>query len=83
MATQIASIKHVHGTPFIVDGFNFLDANVKSYFLTHFHSDHYCGLNSGFDIGTIYCTEITARLVTEVGLQHPLSQPFAPCDTTL
>jgi len=31
MATQIASIKHVHGTPFIVDGFNFLDANVKSY----------------------------------------------------
>ena len=66
MASQVASIKRIQGTSFIVDGFNFLDSNIKSYFLTHFHSDHYCGLHSGFDIGTIYCTEVTARLVTEV-----------------
>ena len=63
MASQVASIKRVANTPFIVDGFNFLDPDVSHYFLTHFHSDHYCGLTASFDFGTIYCSPITAALV--------------------
>ena len=67
MATQVSGIKRLRGFPnFIVDGFNFLDRDVKSYFLTHFHSDHTCGLTSQFNIGTIYCSTRTASLVTEV-----------------
>jgi DNA cross-link repair 1A protein len=67
MATQISGIKRLRGFPnFIVDGFNFLQPDVRSYFLTHFHSDHTCGLSSKFDIGTIYCCTTTAALVTQV-----------------
>eukprot|EP00976_Prorocentrum_cordatum_P010137 203271-Prorocentrum_minimum.AAC.3 len=67
MATQISSLKRLRGfSNFIVDGFNFLDSEVRSYFLTHFHSDHTCGLTSHFDSGTIYCSSMTASLVVEV-----------------
>jgi len=45
---------------FIIDGFGF---SGKYYFLTHFHSDHFGGLSRSFQ-GTIFCTPITARLVT-------------------
>ena len=49
---------------FSVDGFGFQRAAVRHYFLTHAHTDHTCYLSRSFDAGTIYCSEITKRLVT-------------------
>ncbi|CAD2214878.1 DNA cross-link repair 1A protein [Angomonas deanei] len=57
----------------IVDGFRFVGHNLKNrrerghgehilYFLTHFHSDHYTGLTSGWSSGMIYCSLQTAAL---------------------
>ena len=39
---------------------------MQHYVLTHFHSDHTVGLTRKFDSGTIYCTDVTAALITEV-----------------
>ena len=54
--------------PFLVDGFKHVATRPKtrSFFLSHFHSDHYGGLRESFDAGTIYCSQITAKLVVEV-----------------
>lgn len=49
-------------TSISVDSFQFPVQNCTAYFLTHFHSDHYMGLNSAFD-GLIYCSLITAKLI--------------------
>jgi DNA cross-link repair 1A protein len=51
-------------TTISVDSFKFPVKNCNAYFLTHFHSDHYTGLNSTFD-GLIYCSLITAKLVIQ------------------
>ena len=45
----------VPGTSFVVDHFGRKveeAANCKSWFLTHFHADHYMGLNGRFKSGT-------------------------------
>lgn len=48
----------------VVDGFNFRDdPNISKYFLSHFHSDHYIGLKKSWEQGTVYCSEITAKLM--------------------
>jgi len=40
---------------------------------SHFHSDHYQGLNKRFDYGQIFCSRITARLVAqELGVEPSL-----------
>ena len=50
--------------PIIVDGFQYSNINLSdTYFLTHFHSDHYQGLDRHFNHGTIYCSPTTASLV--------------------
>lgn len=55
--------KRIPGTPFIVDGFQWASAaNGRWYILTHFHADHYGGLNKHFDAGTILCTPATGAL---------------------
>ena len=50
--------------PIVVDGFQFAHAKLTdTYFLTHFHADHYIGLEPDFACGKIYCTATTAKLV--------------------
>lgn len=57
--------KRIAGTTFIVDDFRYayIMPKTKSFFLSHFHSDHYAGINQKFDRGTIYCSTITASLL--------------------
>lgn len=51
------------GTHFAVDAFCYGDiANVKHYFLTHFHSDHYSGLKKGFN-KMLFCSKITGKFL--------------------
>ncbi|AET40460.1 DNA cross-link repair protein PSO2 Ecym_6059 [Eremothecium cymbalariae DBVPG len=48
----------------VVDGFNFMDnSEVKYYFLSHFHADHYQGLCQSWKQGRLFCSQITANLV--------------------
>jgi hypothetical protein len=55
----------VPGSKFLVDSFSkaATKSGTRSFFLTHFHYDHYMGLSKRFSAGTIYCTAETARLV--------------------
>lgn len=56
--------KHPMQIPIIVDGFQYAHPKLSGcYFLTHFHSDHYIGLDKSFDCGRIYCSSTTAGLV--------------------
>ena len=81
MATQNRSIKRLAPPldAFIVDGFHFCEPDVHHYFLTHAHSDHTCGLHGSFDLGTIYCSGITARVLrAQLGVKQKLLHTLEP-----
>uniref|UniRef100_A0A915EZY7 DNA repair metallo-beta-lactamase domain-containing protein n=1 Tax=Echinococcus canadensis TaxID=519352 RepID=A0A915EZY7_9CEST len=55
--------KWLKGAPFTVDAFKYgAVSGCIGYFLTHFHYDHYGGMSTKFE-GTVFCSEVTARLV--------------------
>ncbi|XP_042392828.1 DNA ligase 6-like isoform X2 [Zingiber officinale] len=58
--------KLIPRTRFVIDGFRSAGDFSVSYFLSHFHSDHYAGLSSAWCKGVIFCSAITARLLVEV-----------------
>jgi len=65
MASQVESIKWIPNTRFLVDGFRFADPPNQpgvTYFLTHYHGDHYCGLPRRFG-GVIYASSVTCDLL--------------------
>ena len=62
---------------FIVDGFNFVRPECKHYFLSHFHSDHTTGLHASFDVGTVYCSPVTAELIMAcIGVRRKVVHPI-------
>eukprot|EP00439_Symbiodinium_sp_Y106_P085167 s548_g27.t2 len=81
--TEETKLVRLGSVEFLVDGFLFQRKDVSHYVLTHFHSDHTVGLTRNFDCGTIYCTDVTAALITEMmGVDAarvvalPLQQPL-------
>ncbi|KAM3964010.1 uncharacterized protein ACR2FA_002052 [Aphomia sociella] len=69
VSRNIPHHKIVAGTHFAVDAFSYGEIpNVKHYFLTHFHSDHYSGLKKSFN-KFLFCSKITADLcVSRLGV---------------
>uniref|UniRef100_A0A7S1EV46 DNA repair metallo-beta-lactamase domain-containing protein n=1 Tax=Timspurckia oligopyrenoides TaxID=708627 RepID=A0A7S1EV46_9RHOD len=79
-----ASWKKVPATTFTVDSFNAQRGFCRQFFLSHFHYDHYIGLSSkSFTQGKIYCSQITAALLTQELRISPESIIVLPLNTEI
>ncbi|KAL6007403.1 hypothetical protein ACLOJK_032900 [Asimina triloba] len=58
--------KLIPKTRFIVDAFKSSGDFSVSYFLSHFHADHYAGIGPTWSKGMIFCSDTTARLLVEI-----------------
>ncbi|KAL6286716.1 hypothetical protein ACE6H2_011106 [Prunus campanulata] len=58
--------KLIPKTRFSVDAFRHAGDHSVSYFLSHFHSDHYGGLSPNWAKGIVFCSQTTALLLNEV-----------------
>ncbi|XP_030507869.2 DNA ligase 6 isoform X1 [Cannabis sativa] len=58
--------KRIPKTRFLVDAFRHAGDHSISYFLSHFHSDHYTGLSPNWSKGIVFCSQITARFLVQV-----------------
>ncbi|KAI4352147.1 hypothetical protein L6164_006427 [Bauhinia variegata] len=58
--------KLIPKTRFVVDAFRHAGDFSVSYFLSHFHSDHYTGLNPSWAKGIVFCSQTTSRLLVKV-----------------
>ncbi|KAI3639293.1 hypothetical protein MIR68_002823 [Amoeboaphelidium protococcarum] len=64
LSREMPFYKKIPNTCFAVDAFNYgRIPDVKCYFLTHAHADHYTHLSAKFDHGLIICTKITGNFV--------------------
>ncbi|KAF5479953.1 hypothetical protein F2P56_000734 [Juglans regia] len=64
--TSFPRSKLIPKTRFAIDAFRFAGDFSVSYFLSHFHSDHYTGLSPNWSRGVVFCSHTTARLLVEV-----------------
>ncbi|XXG83806.1 hypothetical protein AAC387_Pa10g1480 [Persea americana] len=70
-------------TLFVIDAFRSSGDFSVSYFLSHFHADHYAGLGPNWSRGMIYCSAITARLLVESLKVSPLFVSPLPLNQTV
>ncbi|CAF3345622.1 unnamed protein product [Rotaria sp. Silwood1] len=72
--------KKIPGTTFCIDAFNFGNIDgIQAYFLSHFHSDHYGGLNKKFS-NMLYSNQITCNLCkSQLGIR-PENMTILPMD---
>ena len=77
---RLAPFKRVEGTRVVVDGFTAAPSDSLIYVLSHFHADHYVGMTRKWSV-PVYCSSVTARLVTrQLGLSPHLLRTL-PLDT--
>ncbi|WCJ25293.1 DNA LIGASE 6 [Euphorbia peplus] len=63
---SIPASKLIPNTRFLVDAFRFSTPSSVTYFLTHFHSDHYTGISPNWSHGIIFCSPLTANLLIDI-----------------
>ncbi|XP_028557131.1 DNA ligase 6 isoform X2 [Dendrobium catenatum] len=79
----VPTSKLIPNSCFIVDGFRTAGDFSISYFLSHFHSDHYTGLSPNWYRGIIFCSETTASLLVEILKVSPLFVYALPLNKTV
>ncbi|KAI0513456.1 hypothetical protein KFK09_009477 [Dendrobium nobile] len=79
----VPTSKLIPNSRFIVDGFRTAGDFSISYFLSHFHSDHYTGLSPNWYRGIIFCSETTASLLVEILKVSPLFVYALPLNKTV
>ena len=61
-------MSHINHSNIRIDNFQFMRNDLTQYcfFLSHCHTDHIMGLNSSWNYGKIYCSEISSVLIVDM-----------------